>query len=312
MLYRKAQMKPLAIDIIKLWGFIPSLRVSVTGICNLNCAFCHNEGNKRSPGKLTIADYRNLAEAAARIGITSVKLTGGEPTMRNDLMNIVAAFHMAGFSDISLISNGVYLDHELQVGLHAAGLDRVSISLPTLKPGLYAEMFNTDPRVLDVVLRNISTLPSIFPSVKLNCVFIEGKNFPDEVIPLVKFVSSVRITLSVLSVLRAATANKKQISEAFREIVERAFGIVRVRHFEKRGAEAWELQLSNGASIEIDDFRSDKAVYFKNTNPYCQGCPRRDDCTEGPYAFRIKLDGTFKPCLVRNDNEVPFQRAFAA
>lgn len=300
-------MKTLAVEIINSWGFTPYLRVSVTGLCNLGCGFCHNEGNPRVAGMLGLEDCKYLAEQAVAVGIKKGKFTGGEPTLRRDLPEIIAVFKQAGFDDLSMVSNGVNLDVALQHEVRRAGIDKVTISLPTLRPMVYAKMFNTDPRNLSLVLTNLLEMANNFRVLKINCVFVPGTNFPEDVIPLVEFSASVRATLSVLSVLESTCGTEQPLSTVFAEMIKAHFGISRIAEDQKRGVSIRLFHLPNGGIVELDDFRLKQAVAQKNSNAYCQRCPVRDHCVEGPYAFRLKVDGTFKPCLIREDNEISYK-----
>ena len=286
------------------WGFTPYLRVSVTGECNARCAFCHNEGSPRHALGLTIGDYRQLARDAAGIGIRAVKISGGEPCTRPDLPEIVRAFHDEAFEDISLITNGSLLRPDLQHKLRDAGLHRVSVSVHTLQPARFEKIMRMKADALSATMENLETLAVVFSQrVKLNSVFIEGTNFPDEVIPLVTYACSLKATLSVLSIVRPNGCTVS-LSQAIRRFVEQNFEIVRIETARKRLVDVQTLVLKEGGAVELDDFRLDQAVAIKSGNSYCARCALQGVCTEGPYAFRITADGRFKPCLIRRDNEV--------
>jgi len=295
-----------AVNIASSWGFIPCFRVSVTGQCNANCSFgCHNEGNSRDAQGLPVEEYTKLASRADRLGLTAVKLTGGEPCIRPDLPAIVGAFHQAGFADISLISNGSRLNPQLQRELKNAGLHRLTVSFHSLRPDRYQQLMRLTPDHLATTKANLQSAASIFPgNLKLNSVFVPGMNFPDEVLPLVRFASGIKATLSVLSVLRSGRFGPP-LSLLVRKLVQDNFEILRIHTTTKRLVDVQTLMLKDGGAVELDDFRLDEAVAVKNTNPYCAACPLRQVCTEGPYAFRVTANGRFKPCLIRRDNEIP-------
>jgi GTP 3',8-cyclase len=294
-----------ATSIASAWGFMPYLRVSVTGECNANCRFCHNEGNSRHASGLTIEEYRQLARDASEIGINTVKLSGGEPCTRADLPEIVREFHDAGFNDISLITNGSLLWQDLQYRLKSAGLQRVTVSIHTLKPDRFERLMRMGSDALGATMENLKTMVRVFPrKLKLNCVFIDGTNFPDEVVPLVRYTCSLGATLSVLSILRP-NHRGAELSTAVRRLVEQNFEMLHIYTTKKRLVDVKTLVLKDGGAVELDDFRLEQAVAIKNTNPYCAGCLLRQVCTEGPYAFRLTANGRFKPCLIRRDNEVP-------
>ncbi|MCI4319860.1 MAG: GTP 3',8-cyclase MoaA [Thermoplasmata archaeon] len=152
---------------------VTDLRISLTQRCNLKCVFCHMEGQPVSSEELGLDDLTTIVRAAARAGIDRVKLTGGEPTLRTDLLEIVRAFrpHMR---ELSMTTNALRLE-ELAAPLRAAGLDRVNISLPSLEPNTYRELTGVDgvPRVLRGIYaaRKAGLAP-----IKLNVVSLSGRN----------------------------------------------------------------------------------------------------------------------------------------
>jgi GTP 3',8-cyclase len=291
-------------SIASAWRFKPCLRVSVTGECNARCSFCHNEGSPRTARGLTVEQYRRLGREARAAGISVVKLSGGEPCTRGDLPEIVRAFHDEGFEEISLISNGTLLRPELQWELRNAGLNRVTVSVHTLQADRFERLMRMGADALNATMGNLKSLGEAFPGMlKLNCVFVEGTNFPDEVVPLVRYACLLEATLSVLSIVRAH-GRGAEMSNAVRRLVEQNFDIVRIDSSWKRLMDVQTLVLQEGGAVELDDFRLDQAVKVKNGNDYCAACSLRHACTEGPYAFRVTADGRFKPCLIRRDNEV--------
>ena len=112
------------------------LRISLTDRCNYRCVYCMPEDGVPWLAKqnlLTKEEILQVARAAMRAhGITRFKLTGGEPTLRPDLMQIITALRFEGADDISLTTNGQLLA-DLAKPLHEAGLDRVTVSLDSLR-----------------------------------------------------------------------------------------------------------------------------------------------------------------------------------
>ncbi len=156
---------------------IDYLRISVTDRCNLGCLYC-------TPGRrpeclwedelLTASEIGRIAESAMRYGVRKVRLTGGEPLMRADIVELVSAVKARGVRDLSLTTNGMLLS-AMARKLKRAGLDRVNVSLDTLDPNVYAEM--TGGGKLERVLEGISAAEGAGLSpVKLNMVPIRGMN----------------------------------------------------------------------------------------------------------------------------------------
>ena len=112
---------------------IKHLRLSVTSRCNLNCIYCHREGES-SKDEMDVEEIEKICRAFYELGVRKIKVTGGEPLIRNDIIEIVAG--MPPFDDISLVTNGTLLAKRAQE-LKEAGLNRINISLDTLKEDRY-------------------------------------------------------------------------------------------------------------------------------------------------------------------------------
>lgn len=157
---------------------ITYLRVSVTDKCNLRCVYCMPEEGLPWLRREEILSYEEIAEivrAAASVGVTGVRLTGGEPLVRRDLERLVAAIAgVPGIEDVSLSTNGLLLETQLD-GLVAAGLRRINFSLDTLRPARF-EAIARRPG-LDAVLRGIEAAARAgLAPLKLNCVVMRGQN----------------------------------------------------------------------------------------------------------------------------------------
>ncbi|RLG39777.1 MAG: GTP 3',8-cyclase MoaA, partial [Thermoproteota archaeon] len=163
-----------------------NLRISVNHECNLNCFFCHAEGYRVEDKELmTPEDISQLVEILAEFGIRSVKLTGGEPLLRDDLEEIVAGIkRVRRVEDIGLTTNGVLLEDRIE-SLVEAGLDRVNVNIPSLDRAMYRRITGAD--VLEKVLRGVEkSLSSGVKRLKINRVMLKGLN-DMELDPLIEF-----------------------------------------------------------------------------------------------------------------------------
>ena len=153
---------------------ISYLRISVTKRCNLNCSYC---GSKKATAddELTLSEIVTVTEALAEKGITKVRLTGGEPLVREDICDIAREIkRIKGIKELYITTNGILLKEKVKA-LRDAGVDGVNISLDTLDRELYRSITGVDR--LDAVLSGISSaLGAGFSSVKINSVLIKGKN----------------------------------------------------------------------------------------------------------------------------------------
>ena len=157
---------------------ITYLRVSVTDKCNLRCVYCMPEGGLPWLRREEILSYEEIAAvvaAAARAGVRSIRLTGGEPLLRRDLHRLVAAIAaIEGIDDIALSTNGLLLEEQIAT-LASAGLRRINLSLDTLRPDRF-EAIARRPG-LDAVLRGLNAaIAAGMTPMKLNCVVMRGKN----------------------------------------------------------------------------------------------------------------------------------------
>ena len=150
---------------------VTDLRISLTQRCNLKCVFCHMEGQPASRAELSPVEIERLVRAGTSIGIDRVKLTGGEPTLRTDILEIVARIAPL-VDEVSMTTNGLLLEH-LADPLHRAGLARVNVSLPSLDPATYERLTGVDGA--DRVVRGIRAARRAGLSpIKLNVVALSG------------------------------------------------------------------------------------------------------------------------------------------
>jgi len=156
---------------------ITYLRVSVTDKCNLRCVYCMPEEGLQWLQRSEILTYEEIArivEAAASVGVRTIRLTGGEPLVRKDLDRLVRyVAQTPGIEDVALSTNGVLLPEQIDA-LVAAGLKRVNVSLDTLQAGRF-EAIARRPG-LDRVLAGIDAALAHGLLVKINCVVMRGQN----------------------------------------------------------------------------------------------------------------------------------------
>ena len=160
------------------------LRISVTDRCNLRCVYCMPaEGVELMSHEdiLTYEEIHTVARAAAELGINKVRLTGGEPLVRSGLSELIRMLaQIDGIDDISLTTNGTLLSH-YAAELKRAGLQRVNVSLDTLKPDKFS-LITRSNLALDDVLAGIEAARSVgLDPVKLNMVVVSGVN-DDEIL----------------------------------------------------------------------------------------------------------------------------------
>ncbi len=156
---------------------IDYLRISVTDRCNFRCVYCMPEEGAEvceSTSLLSFDEFARLARIAAELGITKVRITGGEPLTRKGLVGFVADLGRMGFSDLSLTTNGYGLTHFAQP-LAEAGLHRANISLDTLREERFVSIARRGN--LNAVTEGIqAAIDAGLGPVKINCVAMRGVN----------------------------------------------------------------------------------------------------------------------------------------
>src|SRR5213594_4800845 len=169
---------------------IRDLRVSLTDRCNFRCFYCLPHGEPPIAPKEQMLSYEEIeyiCDIFVELGIEKIRLTGGEPMMRQDIETIIrklAALKTKGLRDLALTTNGYFLPDRAQ-GLKDAGLDRITISLDSLKRDVFRQMTGVD--VLERVLQGIAAARRAgLQPIKINAVVVRGHN-EDEVADFAAF-----------------------------------------------------------------------------------------------------------------------------
>ncbi|HZD60886.1 MAG TPA: GTP 3',8-cyclase MoaA [Anaerolineae bacterium] len=157
---------------------IDYLRISVTDRCNLRCLYCMPEdGIQSKPQKdlLSYEEIQRFAEAAVEAGISKIRLTGGEPLVRKDIVSLVEMLAaIPGLNDLSLTTNGLLLPEHGEK-LKQAGLQRINISIDSLDPHVYRRITHTGS--LDAALAGMKKALELgFAPIKINTVLMRGVN----------------------------------------------------------------------------------------------------------------------------------------
>jgi cyclic pyranopterin phosphate synthase len=287
------------VDLVDRFGrVIRDLRISVTDRCNFRCTYCMpEEGMKWLPRSdvLTFEEIERIAGLMVeRYGVDSIRLTGGEPTVRARLPVLVAKLARLRTRrrhvDLALTTNGATL-RLLARELRAAGLDRINISLDTLDRGRFFEMTRRDE--LDRVLDGIdAAIETGFDPVKLNTVVQRGVN-DDEVVALARFgrERGVEVRFIEFMPLDASGGWTNQSVVGQDEIVARIAEVYPLEPLPARGAapaDRWRYT----------DGRGTVGVIPSVTKPFCGDCDR----------VRLTADGQFRTCLFATE-EFDLRRA---
>jgi len=180
---------------------IDYLRLSITDRCNERCLYCMPEGYHgwaQKPDHLTASELTRVVEAAVNIGFRKFRLTGGEPLLRRDVVEITRSMAaIAGVECLGLSTNGTALA-ALAAPLRAAGLRTINISLDTLNPDLYRKV--TGSHLAPVLAGIRAAKAAEFECLKLNCVLMRGINEAD-LWPLVLFAAEYGLPLRLIELM---------------------------------------------------------------------------------------------------------------
>ena len=196
------------------------LRISVTDRCNMRCVYCMPEGGidlTSSDNILKFEEILEIVKAAVHLGIRKVRLTGGEPLVRTGLVNFINELNqIPEIDDIALTTNGVLLPKYAE-SLKKAGLNRVNISLDTLKKDKFREI--TRIGNLEEVWLGIKTaLATGFAPVKINTVVIKGRN-ADEIVDFAKLTMDLPLHVRYIELMPIGVSDV-QLKEAHMPISE--------------------------------------------------------------------------------------------
>lgn len=265
---------------------ILSLRISITNRCNVNCLYCHHDGMLSTTNEMTSDEIYKICKIAKDIGVRKIRLSGGEPLLRNDIVEIISKIASLEFNDISITTNGTLLEkyaHKLK----KAGLDRVNVSLDSLNPETYK--FITKKDYLDDAKKGILKSVEVgLNPVKINMVLMKGIN-ENEIKEMFNFAKQHDIILQLIELMESENCDDVKFSHDY--------------HLK---LDSIEKKLSHIASdIETREFMQERKKYYIDdgeievvkpidNSSFCANCTR----------LRITPDGKIKPCLLRNDNLV--------
>ena len=256
---------------------VTNIRISLTQSCNLNCIYCHAEGEKNPEQELSAEQIAEILRVAQSFGIRSVKFTGGEPLLRPDLARIIRSVPPG--MEASLTTNGTLLADRAQE-LKDAGLKRVNISLDTLDPERY-ERIAGKPMLGEALDGIDAALKAGLTPVKLNMVVLSGIN-EDEIDTFIDFVrTNPNLVLQLIELMDFRDCDHHGDVEGIEDRIAAMADRVETRRMHHR-----KKYFVRGAEVEV--------VRPLHNTEFCAYCNR----------LRLTSDGKLKPCLLRSDNLV--------
>ncbi|HXU47842.1 MAG TPA: GTP 3',8-cyclase MoaA [Candidatus Binatia bacterium] len=269
---------------------ITDLRVSITDRCNFRCVYCRS-GENDIPGaeRLSFDEYERLVRILVGLGIRKVRVTGGEPLVRPGVAEFLGRLKALGVRDLSLTTNGFTLAERLD-SLVASGLDRINISLDSLKPKRFEAITRT--KTFDQVMASIEAAQaSKLRPVKINAVLVRGLN-DDEVEDFAQFARDLNLIMRFIEFMpldagHTWTRDRVVTAAEIHERISARWPLVPIEH--ERSETARRYRFADGCG-EI-------GLVAPVTQPFCGHCSR----------IRLTADGKLRTCLFsKEDHDLKF------
>ena len=268
----------------KLNRKIDYLRISVIDRCNLRCVYCMpEEGLESIPHEeiLTYEEILRICEIVSELGIRKIKITGGEPLVRKDIVNLIRDIkNIDKIEQVTLTTNGILL-HEMLDDLYDAGIDAINISLDTLNKDNFKKITRRDG--LEKVLMSIDKAYDLGIRVKINCLAIRDFNLR-ELVEIASFAKDREIDVRFIELMPIGFGKKyTQIdNDEILSILESRFGTFEIVT-EKRG---------NGPAKYYRNQNMKGCIGFISaiSHEFCESCNR----------IRLTSSGFLKLCLHYN------------
>ena len=264
---------------------ITDLRISITDRCNYKCVYCRTGNEGALYGDLPFEDYLRMARVLVGMGVTKVRLTGGEPLLRKDIVDFVRDLSKlrtvnAESLDIALTTNG-HLLADLAQPLKDAGLTRATVSMDAVDPDRFARITRV-PNGYDKVLAGIRAArrAGLWP-LKVNCVLMRGFN-EDQIIPFGMFAREEGVTVRFIEFMpleegRVWSPNTVVTLDEILSRMAEYRPLVEIPHGRSETARRYRF----------DDGVGEIGVIAPVSHPFCGHCSR----------IRITSDGKIRTCL---------------
>jgi cyclic pyranopterin phosphate synthase len=267
---------------------ITDLRISITDRCNFRCVYCRsaNPENYRDHDEiLSWPELDRLARIFLSLGICKIRITGGEPLVREGVEEYIARLHALGVDDLSMTTNGHLLAERCE-RLLAAGLRRINISLDSLDPARFERITRT--KAFSTVMAGIDAAQrSRLVPAKVNAVLVRGLN-DDEVESFAEFARDRGVIMRYIEFMpldadRHWTRDLVVPAAEVHERIHARWPLVQVPH--ERSETARKYRFADGAPGEI-------GLIAPVTQPFCGHCSR----------IRLTADGKLRTCLFSKDD----------
>ena len=264
---------------------IHDLRISVTDRCNFACVYCKSANPKNyfpHPDLLTWEEFLRLTRVLAGMGIRKVRVTGGEPLLREGVVDFISRLHeIEGLEDIAITTNGYLLPEKAQ-GLAASGRPRVTVSLDSMDPAKFARITRT-PRSFEKVMAGVeAALEAGLTPVKVNIVLVRGFN-DDEIVEFARLARRRGLVVRFIEYmpLDADHAWNRNLVVTAQEIVEAIHPVFPLEEVPRHSPSETALR------YRFKDGQGELGIIAPVSIPFCGQCSR----------IRLTADGKIRTCL---------------
>jgi cyclic pyranopterin phosphate synthase len=269
----------------KFGRVINDLRLSVTDRCNYRCVYCRSGNNGPQFAELSLQDYLRISRVFVSLGITKIRLTGGEPLLRRDLLDLIRELRALRTVDgepldIAITTNG-HLLGEMAQPLKDAGLDRITVSMDAVDPDLFARITRV-PKSYEKVIEGIHAAKAAgLAPVKVNCVLMRGFN-EDQIVPFGIFAREEDVVVRFIEFMPLEEDRlwTPEIVVPLKEIVAKLNEYLPLKQIPHGHSET-------ARRYRFEDGRGEIGIIAPVSLPFCGACSR----------IRVTSDGKIRTCL---------------
>lgn len=262
-----------------------NLRISVIDACNFRCDYCMPANRQytflQNKEKLRIGELTRLVNIFTSLGVERVRLTGGEPLLRHNIVKLVHELNQCGLKDIALTTNGYHLNNFAEE-LFAAGMNRITVSLDSMNPEVFSKITGGKGK-LEHVLKGIdAALKAGFQPVKINTVLRKGLN-EESILPLAEYARKNDLSLRFIEFMDVGTRNGWSMKEVISsdDVLKKIHKLYPVEQVNA------DFYGEVAARYKFVDGKGELGFISSVTKPFCSSCTR----------VRLSSDGKLYNCL---------------